>query len=141
MLVTSIFFFSLNSFPNKPWFLRVSRTSLLKTLLEKEKLLVTSNFSFFHSVFYPVEKISGIFLKFNIVVCKPFEFGRVQNLLFGNGLMFSIAVFLKVVESWNSVVKCKGSNITSDWLNSLVYPIKCFVSFKFVCKLYQCRRV
>ena len=30
-----------------------SQTSLLKTLLEKEKLPVTSNCSFPHSVFYP----------------------------------------------------------------------------------------
>ena len=30
-----------NPFPNKLWFLRVCRTSLLKTLWEKEKLLVT----------------------------------------------------------------------------------------------------
>ena len=28
-------------------------TSLLKTLWEKEKLLITSNFSFSHSIFYP----------------------------------------------------------------------------------------
>ena len=35
-----------NPFPNKPWFLRVCSTSLLKTLREKEKLLVMSNFSF-----------------------------------------------------------------------------------------------
>ena len=42
-----------NPFPNKPWFLRVCSTSLMKTLWEKEKLLVTSNFSFSHSVFYP----------------------------------------------------------------------------------------
>ena len=34
-----------NLFPNKPWFLRVCCTSLLKTLWEREKLLVTSNFS------------------------------------------------------------------------------------------------
>ena len=40
-------------FQNKPLCLRVFSTSLLKTLWEKEKLLVTSNFSFFHSVFYP----------------------------------------------------------------------------------------
>ena len=44
----------LNPFPNKPWFLRVCSTSLLKTLWEKEKLLVTSNFSFSHSVFLPI---------------------------------------------------------------------------------------
>ena len=39
--------------PNKAWFSRVYSTSLLKTLWEKEKLLVSSNFSFTHSVFCP----------------------------------------------------------------------------------------
>ena len=38
-------------FPNKLLFLQVCYTSLLKTLREKEKLLVASNFSFSHSVF------------------------------------------------------------------------------------------
>ena len=76
-----------NPFPNKPWFLRVCSTSLLKTLWEKEKLLVTSNFSFSHSVFYPFKELSAIFVKFKIVVCKVFEFGRVSNLSFGKGLM------------------------------------------------------
>ena len=37
---------SFNLFPNKPWSLRVCSKSLLKTLWEKEKLLITSNFSF-----------------------------------------------------------------------------------------------
>ena len=41
-----------NPFPNKPWFLCVCCESLLKTLQQKEKFLVTSNFSFSHSVFY-----------------------------------------------------------------------------------------
>ena len=41
----------LNPFPDKPWFSRVCITSLSKTQLEKEKLLVTSNFSFSDSVF------------------------------------------------------------------------------------------
>ena len=67
----------INPFPNKPWFLRVCRTSLLKTQLEKEKLLITSNFSFSHSVFYPFGELSNIFIKFKIVVCKLFQFGRV----------------------------------------------------------------
>ena len=53
-----------NPFPNKPWFLRVCNISLLKTLQEKEKLLVTSNFSFSHSVFYPFAELSAIFIKF-----------------------------------------------------------------------------
>ena len=42
-----------NPFPKMPWFLRVCSASLLITLWEKEKLLVKSNFSFFHSIFYP----------------------------------------------------------------------------------------
>ena len=41
---TNLQFHSLiNSFPNKPWFLLICRISLLKTLWEKEKLLITSN--------------------------------------------------------------------------------------------------
>ena len=66
-----------NPFPNKPWLLRVCSTSLLKTLWEKEKLLVTSNFSFSRSVFHPFGELSAIFIKFEIVVCKLFQFGRV----------------------------------------------------------------
>ena len=66
-----------NPFPNKPWFLRVCSTSLLKTLWEKEKLLVTSNFTFSHSAFYPLRERSAIFIQFEIVVCKLYQFGRV----------------------------------------------------------------
>ena len=46
MINTILLVTLINPFPNKPWFLRVCSTSLLKTLWEKEKLLVTSNFSF-----------------------------------------------------------------------------------------------
>ena len=42
----------INSFPYNDTFWRPWETSLLKTLWEKEKLLVKSNFSFSHSVFY-----------------------------------------------------------------------------------------
>ena len=67
----------INPFPNKPWFLSVCSTSLLKTMWEKKKLLVTNNFSFSHSVFYPFGELSAISIKFKIVVCKLFQFGRV----------------------------------------------------------------
>ena len=62
-------------------FLRVCSIKLLKTLWEKEKLLVTSNFSFTHSVFYLFREISAIFIKFKIVVCKLFQIGSVWNLV------------------------------------------------------------
>ena len=67
----------LNPSPNKPWFLRVCSASVLKTLWEKEKVLFTSSFSFSHSVFYRFEELSAIFIKFEIVVCQPFQFGRI----------------------------------------------------------------
>ena len=75
-----------NPFPNKPWFLHFSRKSLLKTQWKKEKLLVTSNFSFSHSVLNPFGDLSAIFMKLKIVICKRFHFGRVQNLSFEKGL-------------------------------------------------------
>ena len=50
---------------------------LLKTMWEKEKLLVKSNFSFSHSVFFQFGVLSAIFIKFKIVVCKLFQFGKV----------------------------------------------------------------
>ena len=65
----------LNPIPNKPWFLRVCHRSLLKTPWEKEKLLVTSNFTFSNSVFYLFEELSAIFNKGETVVCKLFQFG------------------------------------------------------------------
>ena len=64
-----------NPFPNRPLFLRVRSTNLLKTLWEKEKLLVTSNFSFSHIVFHPFGEISVIYIKVEIVVCESFQFG------------------------------------------------------------------
>ena len=58
--------------PNKPLVLHVCRKNLLKTLWEKEKLLIKSNFFFSNSVFYPFGELTTIFIKLKIVVCKPF---------------------------------------------------------------------
>ena len=67
-----------NPFTNKPWFLRVCSTSLLKTLREKENCSKRlRQFLFSHSIFKPYGKPSAIFIKFEIVVCKLFELGRV----------------------------------------------------------------
>ena len=66
-----------NPFPYNDTYWRHWEKSLLKTLWEKEKLLVTSSFSFSHSVFYPFGWLSAIFIQLEIVVCKLFQFGRV----------------------------------------------------------------
>ena len=49
----------------------------LKTPKEKEKLLIMSNFSFSHSVFYPIGELAANLIEFNFVVCKLFQFGSV----------------------------------------------------------------
>ena len=64
----------------------VSAVQILKTLWKKEKLLVVNNFSFTHSVFLHIWRTLSFFFKFEIVVCKLFQFGRVQNLSFGKQL-------------------------------------------------------
>ena len=70
----------LNTFPHKALF-------LCETRWEKEKLLVTSNFSFSHSVFYPFFRIFLLFslnLKLSSANCPNLDQSKI--LLFGKGL-------------------------------------------------------
>ena len=73
-------------FPKHALVLRVCSTDFLKTPWEKEKLLVMIDFSFSHSVFYPFWKPSSIFIQFEIVICKLFQFWSVWNFSLGKGL-------------------------------------------------------
>ena len=66
--------YKVNFFLNNPLCFGVCSKSLLKTQWEKEKLLLTSNSSFSHSVFYLFGELSSIFIKFRIVVCRLFQF-------------------------------------------------------------------
>ena len=50
--------------------------SVLKTLLEKDKLLIIINFPFSHIVFCPIE-LCAIYINFKSIVCKLFKYGRV----------------------------------------------------------------
>ena len=78
-----------NPFPNQSSFLRVCITSLLKTLRGGGEGEIARNEQFLlfsSTVFYPFGDLSAIFVKFEIVVCKLFQFGRVQNLSSGKGL-------------------------------------------------------
>ena len=51
----------------------------LKTLWEKEKFLVTSIFSFSHSVFYTIKERNHHFSNIKFVILKCFHFGLVQK--------------------------------------------------------------
>ena len=51
----------------------------------KGEIAHNEQFLLFPQCFLPVEELSAIFIKFEIVVCKVFQFGRVLNLLVGKG--------------------------------------------------------
>ena len=61
----------------------VSAVQVLKTLWGKDKLLVTSNFSFSYSIFYPPRELFAAFTKFRIVACKLLQSGRVSSIYMG----------------------------------------------------------
>ena len=69
----------------------------LENTVGNEKLLVTSNFSFSLSVFYPLRELSAIFIEFEIVVCKLFQFEAVQNVSFGKELTNKKEQFIYLV--------------------------------------------
>ena len=54
--------------------------------VEKGEIAHYEQFLLFPQCFPPVRELSAIFMKFDIVVSKLFEFGRVLNLSFGKGL-------------------------------------------------------
>ena len=64
-------------FPKQALVFRVCSSSLLKMLFEKDKLLVTSTFSFSRSVYTHLENFSAISIKFENVACKLFLLGSI----------------------------------------------------------------
>ena len=97
----------LNPFPNKPWFSRVCSTSLLKTLWEKEKLLITRNFSFscrcflpfrrtfchFHQLWNCCLQTLSIWKSLKLVVCAKGECPTMPSIWFTSKIRFSLMPF------------------------------------------------
>ena len=71
-----------------PVFFRVCTACLLKTLWEKEKLLVTSNFSFSHRVFKQLRAISPFPTVFSTCLEKVLPFS--SNLKLSSATSFSL---------------------------------------------------
>ena len=63
-----------------------------------------SHFSFSHPVLNPLGELSAISMKLKIVVCKVFQFRRVQNVSF-------VDVFI-----WSSLKNCQTTNLDSSRL-------------------------
>ena len=60
-------------------FLHIEENSLWKTLRKKVKLLMLSNFTFFHNVFYAICILKSFKCHISVVVCSFFEFGTVSK--------------------------------------------------------------
>ena len=67
--------------------MRVCSTRLLKTLWEKEKLLVTSNFSFSHCFFTRLENFIPFSLNLKLSSANYFSLEESKNLSFGKWLI------------------------------------------------------
>ena len=68
-----------NSLPHNPWFPFPWEGRFLKTLWEKEKMLVTSIFSFSHIVFYHVIDRNNCLISLWFFTCKCFQFDLVKD--------------------------------------------------------------
>ena len=68
----------INPFPNNPRLKRLWDRRLLKTLWEKEKMLLTSIFSFYHNVFYPVKDKFYFLSYIYFVDCTCIQIGEVK---------------------------------------------------------------
>ena len=80
-----------NPFTNRPSFLRVCSTRLLKTRWEKEKLLITSDFSFSPRHFLPFfENFSAFSPNLKLSSVKSFDFGESKNCHLGKGLQICL---------------------------------------------------
>ena len=77
----------------------VCRTSL-KTTVGKGEIAQNEPFLLFPQCFLPIWKLDAIFIKFEIVLCSLFQFGRVKNLSFGKRLIhFTLADAINMTES------------------------------------------
>ena len=71
-----------------------------------------SNFSFSHSLFHPFGEVSAIFIEFEIVVCKLFQFGRILIFFFGFFFLFGKGLSFIHTRQWlcaHSRKKTSGS--------------------------------
>ena len=88
------------------WVLTLSQTSpgfylsavqVFKNTVRKGEIARNEQFLLFPQCFpYPLEEFSSFFIKFEIVVCRLFQLGRVQNLSLGEKLLYLLDVYIKL---------------------------------------------
>ena len=86
--------------------------------------LVTSNFSFSLSVFYPFGELCTIFIKFEIIVCILFQCGRVQMLSFGKELRYlDVPLYTYLYMTAFNIFYVISSTPHSSLSHPLTYPL------------------
>ena len=95
-----------NPFPDKPWSLRFCSTSLLKKTTENEKLLVTSNFSFSHSVFTLLENFLPFLSNLKLLSANSFILEESKICRLGKGLNNRSQLAMNITNS--SINRCQG---------------------------------
>ena len=67
----------LTLFETNTWFY-MTAVKVFWKVWGKEEIAGNKHFLVFSKVFYPFQKLSTIYIKFEIVVCKLFQFGKVK---------------------------------------------------------------
>ena len=90
--------FLLNPFQNKPLFLCVCSKSS-ENIVGKGEMTRNEQFPFSHGIFYPFGELSAIHMKFRIIICKPFQLGRVQNFF----VVWKMVKSKYLVQGWKNI--------------------------------------
>ena len=110
---------------------------LLKTLWEKQKLLVTSNFSFSHSFFYSITELySHLSVPLTSYFYLPLNWNSPE-------LAYEVKGYIRETNGIRITIKLNNhslaisarfskfeSKTASDWLNCMVLPIRSCVTYK-----------
>ena len=126
----------LNPFTNRPLFPRVCSTRFLKTLWEKEKLLVTSSLSFSHGVFHPSGETSTIFIKLKLSSANSFKLEDSKICRLGKSLLeFSRTIYsFRLAPDIILVSKFRRSEWSHKWL--ITFNCRLYKQYKIGCTLF-----
>ena len=113
-------------------FQRINNRQLLKTLWEKKKLLITSNFSFSHNIFYLIRKLI-IVEKKKLLIMSNFFFSHIsaqsenmKRLCKTSNFFFSHSVF---IFSFPTMFFLLNQKIVSPFVN--IFDIICIFAAEF----------
>ena len=103
----------------RPCFLHLQSKSFENTV-GKGEIAPNEQFLFYPTVFStPIGKLSAIIIKFGTVVCKIFQFRRVQNLSFGKRLRLVLPEKIFTDDGFNTAITCERMALVSRWVQRI----------------------